>query len=558
MRLTRIELENFKGFGRRQVIDLRPITLLFGPNSSGKSTILQALHYLHEILYRGNVNPDRIEASDLINLGGFTTLVHKRRLDRTVKIKVELAVTDEPNDDGGGGWDEELNYKAWAHFRLLTKKFPFDESRFKNLPIAYFGSAEEFKRVGLEISVSWNELERKPYISRIETEINGQPLLAIVSSVSSSFDESRKITDFNFAHPLLRHVDRPEGEEDSTISMSPLLDEIRFLLKHYSHHEASDTSDDNLSVEVSTNFGECSVMDCYEISLSSEYKPNKTYEQFKDRTKEYEDRWEDIGSLFSEMILGSARLICYYLNSMIYIGPLREIPDRNFRPQSTPDRSRWANGLAAWDLLYQDYGGAFVYDVNKWLCSRTPYGFKRADVKQVITTKSDDGNGLSDLSEILPKRSEIFLHDENLGWVAPCDVGIGISQMVPVVVASLLNHDGFLLIEQPELHIHPALQIDMGDLFIEATNSYASGRRSLIVETHSEHIILRLLRRIRERTEKEVPSWARGLDPDNLSVIYVENDEDGVRCRRIRVSKEGDFLDRWPHGFFMEQAEELF
>jgi AAA15 family ATPase/GTPase len=58
MRLARIEIENFKGIGSPQAIDLRPITLLFGPNSAGKSTILQALHYLREILERGNVDPD--------------------------------------------------------------------------------------------------------------------------------------------------------------------------------------------------------------------------------------------------------------------------------------------------------------------------------------------------------------------------------------------------------------------------------------------------------------------------------------------------------------------
>lgn len=76
MRLTRIEIENFKGIGSRQKIDLRPITLLFGPNSAGKSTILQALHYLREILERGNVDPDRTIAGGLIDLGGFATLVH--------------------------------------------------------------------------------------------------------------------------------------------------------------------------------------------------------------------------------------------------------------------------------------------------------------------------------------------------------------------------------------------------------------------------------------------------------------------------------------------------
>ena len=66
MRLTRIEIENFKGIGDRQMVELRPITLLFGPNSAGKSTILQALHYLREILERGNIDPDVTIAGGLI------------------------------------------------------------------------------------------------------------------------------------------------------------------------------------------------------------------------------------------------------------------------------------------------------------------------------------------------------------------------------------------------------------------------------------------------------------------------------------------------------------
>ena len=53
MKLIRVEIENFKGIGARQTIELRPITLLFGANSAGKSTVLQALHYLREILERG-------------------------------------------------------------------------------------------------------------------------------------------------------------------------------------------------------------------------------------------------------------------------------------------------------------------------------------------------------------------------------------------------------------------------------------------------------------------------------------------------------------------------
>ena len=100
MRLSRIEIENLKGIGARQAIDLKPITLLFGPNSVGKSTILQALHYLREILERGNIDPDVTIAGELIDLGGFATLVHNHELDQPVRLKVMMDFSDEQGVDG--------------------------------------------------------------------------------------------------------------------------------------------------------------------------------------------------------------------------------------------------------------------------------------------------------------------------------------------------------------------------------------------------------------------------------------------------------------------------
>ncbi|WP_445928538.1 AAA family ATPase [Methylocystis sp. IM4] len=95
MRLDRIEIENFKGIGERQSIELRPITLLFGPNSAGKSTILQALHYVREIMERGNIDPDVTIAGGLIDLGGFATLVHNHELHRIVRLKLSLDLSVE-------------------------------------------------------------------------------------------------------------------------------------------------------------------------------------------------------------------------------------------------------------------------------------------------------------------------------------------------------------------------------------------------------------------------------------------------------------------------------
>jgi predicted ATPase len=174
----------------------------------------------------------------------------------------------------------------------------------------------------------------------------------------------------------------------------------------------------------------------------------------------------------------------------------------------------------------------------------------------------DDIGELQELYQSLPSRTEIALRDFQKGvLVAPSDVGVGISQMVPVVVAALRKRDGILAIEQPELHIHPAIQVGIGDLFIHAVRPNPEGwsaPKSLLIETHSEHIMLRLLRRIREQTANELPPGVLGLSPEELSVIYVEGDSQGVRFRPLRVDGEGEFRDRWPRGFFEERAGELF
>ena len=80
-----------------------------------------------------------------------------------------------------------------------------------------------------------------------------------------------------------------------------------------------------------------------------------------------------------------------------------------------------------------------------------------------------------------------------------------------------------------------------------------------MVETHSEHLLLRVLKRIRQTT--------RGLEidddlkcaPEAVSVLYFDPHEDGsTQIRQMRVSRLGDFKDRWPHGFFEERGRELF
>src|SRR5271166_4956512 len=125
------------------------------------------------------------------------------------------------------------------------------------------------------------------------------------------------------------------------------------------------------------------------------------------------------------------------------------------------------------------------------------------------------------------------------------DVGFGISQILPLVVQSLAGTNQIITIEQPEVHIHPRLQADLGDLLIEATRE--PRRNQFIIETHSEHLALRLQRRVREKK----------LAPSDISVLFVSRGPDGATVQPMRLDDEGDFIDDFPGGFFPERLREL-
>jgi hypothetical protein len=381
MRLTRIEIENFKGIGSRQRIDLRPITLLFGPNSAGKSTILQALHYLREILERGNVDPDRTVAGGLIDLGGFATLVHNHELDRTVILKVVLDLSDEQGSEG----------------LPLNAGLSIGEPEFAELPVRYLvGESEEYRDyaivqdVGLEVDIHWSALEQAPYVSRLAIELDGEPLAAIVSPPAEG---RAQLTDFNFGHPHLRRAvlpdDMPEDGDDDFAAGSPLEDEIWSLAREAAADRSTpDTPDDQLRIAVGTELGALPRLD-RDLILDIR-DPDVKKAELEERTP----RVNGLRALLSEMILGPARLVRDHLMQMTYIGPL--------------------------------------------------------------------------------------------------------------------------------LHVHPAIQVGIGDLFIKAATGdqekLTSGK-TLLIETHSEHIMLRLLRRVREQTEGEVPPGVLGLLSASVTTV---------------------------------------
>jgi hypothetical protein len=595
MRLSRIEIENFKGIGIKQAIDLKPISLLFGPNSAGKSTILQSLHYVREILERKNADPDQTIAGGLTDLGGFATLVHGHDLSRAIKLKVRIDLRD---DQGS----ERLPLNSGGNLH---------DPDFSNLGIRYLVGEDEtlkeyavVQEIGLGLEVRWSELIRAPYVAKAMVEIDGETIAEFHSPPQQG---RAPLPEFNFKHPLLQPITDPANLIDPTDEpfvsdqtedvagfvgdpfSTPLGPEIWELSREMSADMAENKQVD-FRIAVESVLGALPDLDrplsldlvdvdrdlMQRQHLQRSQDPNLLLTLSQRFDLEHARR-RALTALIDELMLGPIRIVRDYLGAMTYIGPLREIPRRNYRPKLSPDESRWAQGLAAWDLLYTDTSGRLLDKINAWLSGeerlRTGYRIEKFQFKEVPVPSrfhqlferglaEDDLGELQELYATLGGRSEIALRDFEKGIrVAPSDVGVGISQMIPVIVSCVREHQGILAIEQPELHIHPALQVGLGDLFIEAVQTpegWVGAQKTLLIETHSEHVMLRLLRRIRETTAKELPPGVVGLSADDLSVIYVESADAGVLFRPLRVDGDGEFIDRWPKGFFEERAEELF
>lgn len=123
------------------------------------------------------------------------------------------------------------------------------------------------------------------------------------------------------------------------------------------------------------------------------------------------------------------------------------------------------------------------------------------------------------------------------------DVGYGHSQVMPVLVGGYNTEKGrTFLAEEPEIHLHPRAQAELGDFFLDLYQN----RVQSVVETHSEYLVLRLQQHI-----------AKGnISPEDIIFYYVYADKGKKQAVPLNLDQKGRFLEEWPEGFFPERLEE--
>ena len=520
--LKAITLENFKGISEKVTIPLRPLTIMFGKNSAGKSTVVQAMHYAREILLRDNLNADRtMRGGAAIDLGGFRNIVNNHDETKAIKMsfEIDLSKTDLP----------EYNFSETILYKLNRAQVPEKyDSEEPQEPNSVFRSwidelSGQTSSIIVELQIEWSETLKYPVLTSYETLFNGTKAVQVLTSADGNDIKIK----YNPYHPLLSVEEKSERE--------------------------------NSEVEWKT----------IEVSGYKKTLPEKAKVLLLNEENFRFHR--EIDSIrLTQMLVAPTDLLREQLDLFRYLGPLRATPPRNFQPALSEDESDWANGLAAWRELYTDKGFAELWVSGEGLSRlKTGYRFELNEYREIPldsnlmfalenNTVFDDIADTCEEIKKFPKKKKLVLVEEKSGLeIAPHDIGVGISQVIPVIVAAFSSEPRMIAIEQPELHLHPAVQAELGDLFIDC--ALGNFKNFFLLETHSEHLILRVLRRIRECSEGEMedPNSPQ-IKPDDVQLIYVESAKGGTVFYNLPVTKEGDFAENVPGGFFAERAKELF
>ena len=235
----------------------------------------------------------------------------------------------------------------------------------------------------------------------------------------------------------------------------------------------------------------------------------------------------------------SRGIVHFFGRRVRYLGPLRKAPQVLYDPRSS-DLDIGLSGEFTAAVLHT-YGKHQVARIGECsdgdrvdLHSAVEYWLNEFDMARDLELEDRGRLGIG-----VRMRLRDVPHMVDL-----TSVGVGVSQVLPVVVLCLLSEPGDLVIlEQPELHLHPALQHRLGDFLLECAHS----GRQVLVETHSEHLVNRLRRRVAEES-----GWAEGL----VGLLFAERNEGNTTFRVSPIDQYGGLEDDWPDGFFDVSARE--
>lgn len=483
--LKEIKLENFKPFGAEQTAPLSAITLIYGPNSGGKSSLIQSLMLMKQSIEgQGPHTNGLIPRGEYIDLGSFKSLLHKHDTKRNFSISV--------------GYNKPLRRGLSAY--LLPP-----QAVMREIVTTYSACSANRK-----IRDDYSELIRVQY------KLNGgSDLNATLNKASDYDDRFLRLTtnDYNFKGYEWANVDSYKSV-------------TKYLIK--AHKARVKKAKVNVDKKAPTQARLNSILKDAKIT-TSDFLPSDIH------TNNEEYKLEFRFFRYFEYLAYEYYII---FDSISYLGPLRSYPERHYLLTGGDKSTVGTRGQNTTEMIYRRQE-EIEGKINTW--------FELFDIPYSLKVKAigDEITGEIIALNLEDKRTKVV--------VSPSDVGFGIGQLLPIIAEGVIADKQIICVEQPEIHLHPRLQSCLADFFIETAGINIKAENKLnnqwIIETHSEQIILRIQKRIREGQ----------INSSDISVLYVEPfGENGSNIFQLRLDDRGNFIDEWPGGFFDESYHELF
>lgn len=263
-------------------------------------------------------------------------------------------------------------------------------------------------------------------------------------------------------------------------------------------------------------------------------EPVKSY-GFPDQVVAY---YQNVGFL-PNLVLAFEQL----MSSIYYLGPLREYPSRSYlwageRPTGVGSRGELAISAL---LASRQQGKAIQPQKEKRKRRKTLEEYVAEWLKKLGII-----HGFR-LTSIAPNRKEyevrVKTHPDS-HEVLITDVGFGVSQVLPVIVLCFYAPEGStIILEQPEIHLHPSIQAGLADVFIDAIKTRGV---QIILESHSEHLLVRLQRRIAEEL----------IDSNDVKLFFAKNVGGSSTLSLLDLDIFGE-IKNWPENFFGDSMKDL-
>lgn len=493
--MKKFRLKNIKSFINSEEIEIKPITIFVGRNSCGKSSLLRFPVVLAQTFKEDVITP-LLLFGNMIDYGNYDDVVNR-------------------HSNNSIGFTLEFGEELWFAIRRMMGSYYL--RRFKEV-------GKRYKKVELEVLLS--KQKKKIVVDEVKLVFDGEQACLIkrednekyYMSINKELIKNSSNKKYEFKLNKLRFE-----------RFIPSIDTESIIKNYISTLNINKENEDEILEKI---YG---ILRGYDLG-SEKFEINEQYLQ-------------DIFDLNRILILIDAyfRGINSSLKSdareLTYIGPFRESPKRTYRDSESNYSDVGVRGENAGMLLRQAAQGdrKLLEDVSNWFSKSMGYDLDIEDVG-------------SSLFSVVVKRESSMV--DNI-----IDTGYGISQVLPIVT-QLYNKNGSInfeqrnylgitekkifIFEQPELHLHPAAQAQLADLFVE--NVIDNRSEKIIIETHSEHLIRKL--------QVLVANPNINFSNDQVAIYYVDKDiNNNSVVQKMEICENGQFEKEWPSGFFDKSYE---